>query len=185
MYALSVKQPWAELIARGEKRIEYRSWRTNHRGDLLIVASKSPDEDGFADSEVDPDAVVYGAAVCVVQLSNVTGSFGDYRWHVAKPRRVKPIALRGYAALYTVADEQVVFTGGKKQVLPVVGAPVARPKDRDPPKRGPRAQPLMAMLGADDVEEVDDDTFDGVPEMLGGEATRPSRRATPSPTRVR
>lgn len=115
MYALSVKQPWAELIARGDKRIEYRSWTTKHRGDLLIVASKTPDEDGFADEDVDPDAVIYGAAVCVVQLTKVTGADGDYRWHVAKPRRVKPIPIRGYAALYTVPDARLVFTNAKRR----------------------------------------------------------------------
>lgn len=42
MKALSVKQPWAELIARGEKSIETRTWQTNYRGDLLICASARP-----------------------------------------------------------------------------------------------------------------------------------------------
>ncbi len=42
MKALSVKQPWASMIARGEKTIETRTWRTPHRSDLLIVASKTP-----------------------------------------------------------------------------------------------------------------------------------------------
>ena len=27
MRALSVRQPWAELIAQGKKKIEYRSWK--------------------------------------------------------------------------------------------------------------------------------------------------------------
>jgi hypothetical protein len=109
VYALSVKQPWAELIARCEKRIEYRSWRTSHRGDLLIVASKSPDEDGFADFDLEPSEVVYGAAVCVVEVVKVTGSAGDFAWHLRKPRRVKPVPLRGFAALYTVPEAKIVF----------------------------------------------------------------------------
>jgi hypothetical protein len=36
---LSIRQPWASLIALGEKRIETRSWRTHFRGPLLIHAS--------------------------------------------------------------------------------------------------------------------------------------------------
>ena len=32
MKALSVPQPWAEVIARGEKTIEVRTWSTKHRG---------------------------------------------------------------------------------------------------------------------------------------------------------
>ena len=39
--ALSIKQPWAGMIACGAKPIEYRSWKTPYRGDLLICASGS------------------------------------------------------------------------------------------------------------------------------------------------
>jgi hypothetical protein len=40
---LSVKQPWAWLIVNGHKDVENRSWRTVHRGPLLIHASGRPD----------------------------------------------------------------------------------------------------------------------------------------------
>ncbi len=40
MKALSIRQPWADLIIRGEKRIENRKWKTNYRGHVLIHASK-------------------------------------------------------------------------------------------------------------------------------------------------
>ena len=36
MKALSIKQPWASLIAHGIKNIENRGWRTNFRGRILI-----------------------------------------------------------------------------------------------------------------------------------------------------
>lgn len=42
MKALSLKQPWANMIARGIKTIETRKWATEYRGDLLIVSSKNP-----------------------------------------------------------------------------------------------------------------------------------------------
>lgn len=42
MKALSVKQPWANLIAAGDKTIETRTWSTDYRGDILIVSSKTP-----------------------------------------------------------------------------------------------------------------------------------------------
>lgn len=42
MKALSVRQPWAGLIASGRKTIELRSWRTNYRGRLLILAGSTP-----------------------------------------------------------------------------------------------------------------------------------------------
>ncbi|HVB09053.1 MAG TPA: ASCH domain-containing protein [Bacillota bacterium] len=39
MKALTLTQPWASLIAAGEKRIETRSWSTRHRGPLAIHAA--------------------------------------------------------------------------------------------------------------------------------------------------
>lgn len=36
--ALTIRQPWATLIALGVKTIETRSWRTNYRGPLAIHA---------------------------------------------------------------------------------------------------------------------------------------------------
>ena len=49
MRALSICQPWAELIARGVKRVENRSWRISekrrlaYRGRMLVHAGKSKD----------------------------------------------------------------------------------------------------------------------------------------------
>ncbi|MGL6074616.1 MAG: hypothetical protein ACRC8S_10690 [Fimbriiglobus sp.] len=43
-YAISVKQPWAALLAMGVKSVEVRTWGTTRRGPLLIHASKIPDE---------------------------------------------------------------------------------------------------------------------------------------------
>lgn len=43
-YALSLKQPWAALLAHGLKTIEVRRWPTRHRGRLLIHAARIPDE---------------------------------------------------------------------------------------------------------------------------------------------
>src|SRR5690242_18036251 len=39
MRALSLTQPWASLVALGEKSIEPRSWPTAYRGPLAIHAS--------------------------------------------------------------------------------------------------------------------------------------------------
>lgn len=38
MKCLTIRQPWATLIALGEKQIETRSWRAAHRGELAIHA---------------------------------------------------------------------------------------------------------------------------------------------------
>ena len=47
MKALTIKQPWATLIMQGDKRFEFRSWRTHYRGDLLIHAGKGIDKEAM------------------------------------------------------------------------------------------------------------------------------------------
>lgn len=42
MKALSLKEPWANLVRNGKKTIETRKWKTNYRGKLLICASAKP-----------------------------------------------------------------------------------------------------------------------------------------------
>ena len=42
MKAISLKQPFAALVAAGVKQFETRKWRTNYRGPLLIHASLAP-----------------------------------------------------------------------------------------------------------------------------------------------
>lgn len=44
--ALSIRQPWAWLIANGHKWIENRSWRTSFRGPFWIHASQTYDRPG-------------------------------------------------------------------------------------------------------------------------------------------
>ncbi len=37
---LTVREPWASLIAYGYKEYEFRNWKTNYRGELYIHAGK-------------------------------------------------------------------------------------------------------------------------------------------------
>jgi len=45
MKALSLKQPWAELVVSGKKTIETRKWNTKFRGEFLIHASKNTNKE--------------------------------------------------------------------------------------------------------------------------------------------
>lgn len=45
MKALTVKEPWASLIMSGYKKYEFRGWKTNYRGKLLIHAGMSLEKD--------------------------------------------------------------------------------------------------------------------------------------------
>lgn len=75
MKALTVCQPYAELIVRGEKRVENRAWPTRYTGPLLIHAGKSRDwldlsEDGLREEcyEIPLAAMDFGAIVGICDL---------------------------------------------------------------------------------------------------------------------
>ncbi len=103
MKALSVKQPWANLIASGKKTIETRVWATDYRGHLLIVSSKKP--------KIEPA----GHAIAVVELVDCRPMTmedqdaaccpiypGAFSWILRNIRRVKPFPVRGQLGLYDV-----------------------------------------------------------------------------------
>lgn len=63
MKALTICQPYAELIARGDKPIENRTWPTHYRGPLLIHAGKSRawlDGDEDRVYQIDVAAIPFG-----------------------------------------------------------------------------------------------------------------------------
>ena len=47
MKVITIKQPFASLIAAGLKEYEFRTWKTNYRGEILIHAGKSIDKDAI------------------------------------------------------------------------------------------------------------------------------------------
>lgn len=47
MRVITLKQPWATLVAEGLKKYEFRSWKLNYRGEILIHAGKGVDEDAM------------------------------------------------------------------------------------------------------------------------------------------
>lgn len=44
MKVLTLKQPWATLVAEGIKKYEFRSWKTKYRGKILIHAGSGIDK---------------------------------------------------------------------------------------------------------------------------------------------
>lgn len=66
MKAISIKQPWASLVAAGHKTVECRTWKTAYRGPLLICSSKGDFE--INDGLVSPG----GMALGVVELIDIS-----------------------------------------------------------------------------------------------------------------
>lgn len=99
MKALSVRQPYASRIADGSKPIEFRSWSTAYRGNLLICAAARKDP-------AHPELPT-GVAVCVVRLDSITRGVDEdgkpcYCWHLTDLRPVTAFGVSGRLSLFDV-----------------------------------------------------------------------------------
>ena len=90
--ALSIKQPFAEQILLGLKRIEYRSVATNRRGRVYIYASRSWHQDPQEWLKIDkaPAQLPLGRVVGSIEIIDCVWSddSGCYHWHLSSPRRM-------------------------------------------------------------------------------------------------
>ena len=111
MKAVSIKQPWASLIAAGVKTLELRAWPTDHRGPLLICSSRRPFIEGHR----------HGAALCVVNVVDCRAMTPDdvpfacvdqfyanhYAWVLRDVRLVEPFSIVGQLRLFDVRDNLI------------------------------------------------------------------------------
>jgi hypothetical protein len=98
MKALSIRQPWAELIILG-LRNEYRAGPTNVRERVFVYACKAlgvdPGEmddlnDEFG-TDLDLRRLPRGVLIGTVEIVDCRPtSYGDYEWVMARPQRIKP-----------------------------------------------------------------------------------------------
>ena len=102
--ALSVQQPWVDLILSGEKNIKYRSRRMREMGPLLLHASKTIRQGNVerVGLEAEIDSLPYGALVGVVDVV-AEGQDGLFEWWLAHPRRfTMPKPYSGAAGIFRV-----------------------------------------------------------------------------------
>jgi hypothetical protein len=79
MYSLSLKQPWATLLAHGRKSVEVRNWPTARRGRILIHAARVPDPRPEAWAHVPPELMAAAKlAGGIIGAADLTGCV-DYR----------------------------------------------------------------------------------------------------------
>lgn len=111
MKALSLKQPFAELILQGKKKIELRKWNTKFRGDFLIHASKIPDSKAmkkFKFNDLSRGCIVGKAKLVDVKKYNneeehkadqnlhlATTFWGNYGFVLEDVKRIKEIPYKG------------------------------------------------------------------------------------------
>ncbi|MEK7526069.1 MAG: ASCH domain-containing protein [Patescibacteria group bacterium] len=100
--AISLKQPYANLICSGQKSIETRKWQTKYRGDLVICSSQNP--------KIEP----FGKALCIVEVYDIAPmQIKDeqkacikiypkaHSWFLRNLRVIKhPIPVKGSLSIY-------------------------------------------------------------------------------------
>ena len=117
MKALSVRGDYIMDIIAGKKKIEYRTWKTNYRGPLLIcstakkVAGAAP-----------------GYAICVVNLKSIQyfPLEGFYHWNIELANVIKPIHVKGQLKLFNVDDnliEPISMKEFESEVRPLIYTP--------------------------------------------------------------
>jgi hypothetical protein len=96
--ALSVRQPWAELIMLGDKEIEYRNYPTDVRGVVYIYASanRNPavdEREMQSEFGLDLDSLPRGVIVGTVEIYACQQiAEGGYEWLLRSPSRLlKPL----------------------------------------------------------------------------------------------
>ncbi len=88
--ALSIQQPFAELIMVGKKKFEYRSIPTNIRERIYVYASKkSGPEKRWKESGYERGSLPTGVLVGTVEVVGCEGNSGEYEWKLARPKRAK------------------------------------------------------------------------------------------------
>ena len=93
--AISVRQPYAELIMMGLKTEEYRSISTNIRGRIYIYASNTleKDLDGIEQTKKSADELPRGVLIGTVEIKDCIGSKAEgFAWQLESPMRlVQPL----------------------------------------------------------------------------------------------
>lgn len=114
MKALTITQPYAEIIARGEKPIENRTWPTSYRGPLAIHAGQS--RDWLNPDDLTQYDIVFGAIVATatlvdcVRLAHLPDHLKDHEhangpwcWLLADiVRLTPPVPCRGAQGLWAL-----------------------------------------------------------------------------------
>jgi hypothetical protein len=67
---LSIRQPWADLIVRGGKDIENRSWPAKYRGPILVHASLKLDREACNEYGLHHSRLLTGGIVGIAEITD-------------------------------------------------------------------------------------------------------------------
>ena len=109
MKCLSLKQPFADLLAFGEKTIELRKWNTKFRGKFLIHASKNIDREACERLDIDIDKPRKGAIIGSAFLYDVKEYKNQEEFNRDKQKHFSVVSkyFDGYKYSFLVKDARM------------------------------------------------------------------------------
>lgn len=132
MKVITIKQPWATLIAEGYKEYEFRTWKTKYRGDVLIHAGKSIDKKAmerfkYLNLEYPIGQIIAKATITdciyvdedfakkmfekdtnVYKSLNNKGDWNGYGFKLEYIKKVKPIEVNGKLGLWNYESVEMM-----------------------------------------------------------------------------
>jgi hypothetical protein len=112
MKCLSLKQPFADLLALGEKIIELRKWNTKFRGKFLIHASKNIDIEACERLDITIDKLTKGAIIGSAFLYDVKEYKNQEEFNKDKQKHFSVISkyFYGYKYGFLIKDARMFKT---------------------------------------------------------------------------
>ena len=121
MKCLSLKQPFADLLAFGEKTIELRKWNTKFRGEFLIHASKNIDMQSCERLDIDIDKLTIGAIIGSAFLYDIKEYSNQEDFNKDKQKHFSIISkyLEGYKYGFLIRNSKkfkkpIIYSGKLK-----------------------------------------------------------------------
>ena len=129
MKCLSVRQPFADLLALGQKTIELRNWNEKFRGKFLIHASQKINSEAYNRLGIDKKNLIKGKIIETACLYDVkeyqsyeefnkdeqkhfSKNFGKYKYGflIKDARKCKnPIPYSGKVRFFEVNDPKIII----------------------------------------------------------------------------
>lgn len=88
MKVITIKQPWATLIAEGIKKYEFRTWKTKYRGEILIHAGKGIDKKAMQKYEHLNLDYPSGTIIAKVEITDCIYVDDEFRIKLSKENQV-------------------------------------------------------------------------------------------------
>ena len=122
MKAISIRQPWAQLVIEGIKDIENRNWFTKYRGKLYIHAAKTFEKDAaeqllkshpYLKQIIFDSTKLLGCVIGHIEMKDCVQVHpsewfqGRYGFVLQNPEKIKPYSVKGKLNIFDLEKRAI------------------------------------------------------------------------------